>query len=87
MHDDMISLNIPDRKFDKFTKCMVLSNIAEIWDPLGICVGIIISARLAFQSMVRLKLEWYEICHDELIHEKWNKCLIELSKLLLRLKI
>ena len=57
LESDVLSPNIPNYKYDVLTKRKVLSRIARIWDPLRICTGILISARLVFQSIVRLKME------------------------------
>ena len=48
---DTISPSLPEIEFKGFCKRNVLSRIAEIWDPLGFCTGVMISARLIFQSI------------------------------------
>ena len=78
--NDTLAPNTPDCKINTFSKRAVLSKIAEIWDPLGLCVGVMISARLVFQSIVRLKLGWDEPVNNASLFQKWNSCLTEMAK-------
>ena len=78
--EDTLSIKIPKEKFDIVTKRTVLSRIAEIWDPLGMSIGVLISARLIFQSIVRLKLEWDEPVKDTDLLQKWKSIQQNISK-------
>ena len=52
----------------KFTKRSVLSRIAEICDPIGICASVVLMGKLFFQSITRLNFEWdNEIMNNELL--------------------
>ena len=42
----------------KFTKRQVLSTISGVWDPLGICAGVLLKGKLIFQSITRLGHRW-----------------------------
>ena len=80
IEEDMLAPTTPKIKLNGVTKRNVLSQIAGFWDPLGVCVGVIISARLIFQSIIRLKLEWDEPSTNIDILEKWDKCCSEIIK-------
>ena len=63
---------------DKFTKCILLSQLSSVYDPLGLLSPIIICGRMLFQDVSRLKLSW----DDELLSElsaKWFKWLKSLE--------
>ena len=67
-------------KSPKFSKRTVLSTIAEVWDPLGMCAGVLSTGKLIFQSIVRMGKEWdKEICDIELA-QKWNRWVTEIRK-------
>jgi len=58
---------------NKITKRRILSIVSSIFDPLGFVNPIVISGRMLFQDVVRLKLDWdEEIPPDLLIRwEQW----------------
>ena len=58
--EDTISLKISEKKLNKITKRAILSTLAEVWDPIGLTVGISIKGKLVLQSIVRLKMDWDE---------------------------
>ena len=60
-------------EFRNFTKRTVLSTIASLWDPLGLCAAFIVKGRLIFQSIVRLKGGWDEQIRDEELMIKWER--------------
>ena len=78
--EDTISLKIPEKVLGKLTKRIILSMLAENWDPLGILVGVIITGRLIFLSIVRLKLGWDEEINESSLIQKWNAFLDEMTK-------
>ena len=80
MERDTLSVNIRENKMDFISKRTVLSTIAEIWDPIGITSGVMILARLVFQSIVRLKLDWDEPIQDLILLQKWKQFLEEIAK-------
>ena len=80
VQNDTLHIKLPRTILNIFTKRKILPTIAEIWDPLGLCSGITISARLIFQSIVRLKLKWEEVIIDPAICEKWTRCLQEINR-------
>ena len=62
------------------TKRKTLRHLSEIWDPLGMWAGIVITGKLLFQSIVRLKLEWDQVINDEEVLKKWESWREELLK-------
>ena len=44
IHDDTLSVKVPNHDIDVLTKRTMLAKVAKIWDPLGILVGITIRA-------------------------------------------
>ena len=65
------SINIP--------KCNVTSRrqIAEVWDPLGIYSGLLLTAKLVFQAVVRLQYTWDGVITNEDLLNNWKKWLHE----------
>ena len=74
MGKDELSLAVSNSTTSKntFTKREVLSKIASMWDPLGICAGYLTKGRLIFQSIVRLKLRWDDDIGDTDLYQKWT---------------
>ena len=68
------------REVTEFTKRVVLSHIAEIWDPIGLLAGTLVVGRIIFQSIVRMKVDWGEKIEDDELLQKWNNWLPELRK-------
>ena len=68
------------REVTEFTKRVVLSHIAEIWDPIGLLAGTLVVGRIIFQSIVRMKVEWDEKIEDDGLLQKWNNWLSELRE-------
>ena len=78
---DLISIQFQERKgITEFTKRIVLSRIAEIWDPIGLLTGVLVVGRLIFQSIVRMKGGWDEEIEDVELARKWYNWLLELEK-------
>ncbi|XP_058816992.1 uncharacterized protein LOC131680288 [Topomyia yanbarensis] len=53
------------------TKRIILSQIASLFDPLGLLAPIIIKAKLVMQRLWELKVDWDETPPDELIND-WS---------------
>jgi hypothetical protein len=64
-------------KNETATKILMLSVIAQLWDPLGLISPIIIKAKLILQKMWSLRLSWDERVPDEL-HQKWTQFISDL---------
>ena len=62
------------------TKRFILSVIASIWDPLGMCAAFVLMGRLIFQSVVRLKLGWDETIQDPQLQKRWNHWLSQVNE-------
>jgi hypothetical protein len=66
-------------KNETATKRLMLSVIAQLWDPLGLISPIIIKTKLILQKMWSLRLSWNERVPDELhqmdpIYFRFNEC-------------
>ena len=58
----------------------MLSRISEIRDPLGLCAGVLMTGKLLFQSVVRLKPGWDDSLEKyRKIIDKWNIWLEEMD--------
>jgi hypothetical protein len=64
-------------KNETATKGLMLSVIAQLWDPLGLISPIIIKAKLILQKMWSLRLSWDERVPDEL-HQMWTQFISDL---------
>lgn len=53
------------------TKKTIMSNIAQIFDPLGLLTPVIITAKLLIQELWKLQVEWDESLPSE-IFTKWT---------------
>ena len=67
--EDLLLPTIGCSNREKVTKRKMLSRLSEVWDPLGICAGVLLTGKLLFQAAVRLKLGWDESVsnHEDLI--------------------
>ena len=78
---DIVSVKIKrNQNVAAFTKRTILRSVAEVWDPLGILVGVALVGRIIFQAVVRMKLNWNEEIHDMELAEKWKNWLLELKQ-------
>ncbi|XP_012224844.2 uncharacterized protein [Linepithema humile] len=69
---DDLQYKVTIEKFAKNTKRLVLSKIAQIFDPLGLLGLVVIVAKCIMQSMWKLKTRWDEALPPEL-QAKWNE--------------
>ncbi|KAI5735483.1 hypothetical protein M8J77_018916 [Diaphorina citri] len=67
------------------TKRLVLSNLAKIWDPLGLISPVTLYCKVILQSLWNLKLDWDETAPPEISY-LWKQIIDEL-KLLSEIKI
>ena len=58
IHSDTLASVLKSKVSDTITKRRMLAKLSEIWDPLGICAGTVLTGKLLFQSIVRLKVGW-----------------------------
>ncbi|XP_055714332.1 uncharacterized protein LOC129808575 [Phlebotomus papatasi] len=54
------------------TKRSILSDMARIYDPLGFLSPIVITAKILFQSLWKVKADWDARLNEEVIH-KWQE--------------
>lgn len=54
----------------RITKRTVISDLARLFDPLGILAPIVVTAKIFIQELWKLKLEWDEALPAEL-HTRW----------------
>ena len=81
MSDDNLKPAIGFSKPLKISKRSMLARISEVWDPLGTLAGVLMTGKLLFQAVVRLKTGWDIALNDQReIVERWNSWLEELEK-------
>ncbi|CAI6357820.1 unnamed protein product [Macrosiphum euphorbiae] len=71
-----VSLPIPEHKI---TKRSILSNIARLFDPLGLLGPVIVIAKILMQQLWKLKINWDDELSTE-IQVKWKKYLKDLNQ-------
>ncbi|XP_076660340.1 uncharacterized protein LOC143363667, partial [Halictus rubicundus] len=73
--EDTISYAVKDfNNTKRITKRTILSQVAQLFDPLGLLAPIIIRAKMIMQELWASKLNWDESVSEEL-HTKWvNYC-------------
>ncbi|XP_011169784.3 uncharacterized protein LOC105202802 [Solenopsis invicta] len=62
------------------TKRIILSSIAQIFDPLGLLAPVIITAKILIQELWRLQLDWDESLPAD-IFSKWANCVENMQHL------
>nr|XP_033339068.1 uncharacterized protein LOC117227701 [Megalopta genalis] len=74
LEDSIVYSVTPIAVDTRVTKRTILSNIAKIFDPLGLLGPVIITAKLIMQKLWQVKLDWDEsVPHN--IHSTWiNYC-------------
>ena len=63
-----------------FSKKEVLAQTAKIFDPLSLCVPVIVNAKILFGKLWSLKLNWDEEIADE-IKNIWSNIVKDLTHL------
>ncbi|XP_058827180.1 uncharacterized protein LOC131687146 [Topomyia yanbarensis] len=77
--DEFLFSNIPNQIFQP-TKRTMLSQIASIFDPLGLLAPIVIKAKMVMQQLWELKVDWDEAPPGELV-QVWLTFVQSLSDL------
>lgn len=70
-------VNIDPRK-DVITKRPILSQIAQLFDPLGLVAPVVLIAKIMLQELWKLSLDWDDAVPDE-IEQSWKKYQSQLS--------
>jgi hypothetical protein len=89
--EDKLSFNIKVKSIDvttsqspfvpsKLTKRKILSQIAAIFDPIGVAAAIVIKSKIALQELWQLGLNWDEEVPSE-SREKWIRIFEEIGRL------
>lgn len=63
-----------------YSKRIILSNIASIFDPLGLLAPVIITAKIMIQHLWKLKIDWDESLPSD-IYTKWSDYVMKLQDL------
>lgn len=77
--EDVLQYQEKETRLGKVTKRNVISEIAQIYDPLGLLGPIMIVAKIIMQQLWRLHLQWDESLPQELYHQwrtyqsAWNQ--------------
>lgn len=82
-HADILKIQIPQQSQFTPSKRRILSEIAQIYDPLGLVSPIIISAKIFIQHLWSLQISWDDqISSESLVEwEKIHKQIISLNKI------
>lgn len=78
--EDVFQYNHKPKMIDKVTKRRILSDIAQIFDPLGLIGPALIQARMIMQELWMLQLDWDEEV-PESIERTWRSHYNSLGKL------
>ncbi|XP_036150810.1 uncharacterized protein LOC118648594 [Monomorium pharaonis] len=68
---DTFHFSIQPSNSNKYTKRAILSEIARLFDPLGLLSPVIIRAKILLQEMWLLKIEWDESL-PESVQQRWS---------------
>ena len=79
METDVLSVNQNRSPKKVLTKRNVLSRMAEIWNPIGICAGVSLMGKLLFQSIIRLQFGWDKIIENHDLQSKWDTWIHEIE--------
>ncbi|XP_076377783.1 uncharacterized protein LOC143259436 [Megalopta genalis] len=78
--EDLLRFSLSFEKHRRVTKRVILSEIAQIFDPLGIIGPIITRAKIIMQELWQLKTGWDESISQEL-HTQWQQYRNDLQEL------
>ncbi|XP_017797028.1 PREDICTED: uncharacterized protein LOC108578252, partial [Habropoda laboriosa] len=76
---DELRYSLRDNRTNKITKRTILSEIAQIFDPLGLISPIVIRAKFIMKRLWRLDVGWDETLSQEM-HTQWNDFRAELKE-------
>lgn len=72
-NEDKFLFQIPSiETSNHLTKRLILSQLAKLYDPLGLLAPVIISAKILLQQMWKTKTDWDDIVNSDVL-EQWNK--------------
>ncbi|XP_044585982.1 uncharacterized protein LOC123266020 [Cotesia glomerata] len=77
---DTITYTVNPIQSNKITKRIILSEVAKIFDPLGLLAPVIILAKIILQNLWNYKLDWDESLPADL-HSDWQKYCEQLPSL------
>ena len=77
---DVFKIKIDVKQEEVVTRKDMLKIIASMYDPLGLVSPCIVTGRMLFQEVTRLKLGWEEVVPDH-IAEKWRRWIEDLDEL------
>ncbi|XP_062558241.1 uncharacterized protein LOC134223121 [Armigeres subalbatus] len=77
---DVFRFKVPEWNSSVICKRSVISDLARIFDPLGLIGTVTVSAKIFVQSLWKLKVSWDEPLQNEL-REQWAEFRISLSRL------
>ncbi|XP_055612492.1 uncharacterized protein LOC129759094 [Uranotaenia lowii] len=80
VHDDFLFQVQPMKNEDPPTKRQVLSEIARLFDPLGVLGPTVVLAKLVMQRLWQKQIGWDDLIPDE-DHEMWKKLRLELCQI------
>ena len=67
---DSLGISEPQWTEDCSTRRIVMSNLARVWDPLGMMSPLLVSPKVAMQELWGTKIEWdQQLCEEE--REEW----------------
>ncbi|XP_011859594.1 PREDICTED: uncharacterized protein LOC105557062 [Vollenhovia emeryi] len=79
-NQDVLQYKVTVTNNQKMSKRNILSQIASIYDPLGLIGPILITAKITMQQLWKIKLGWDEIVSDE-ISRAWTNYYGDLPEL------
>ena len=54
--------------------------MSGVWDPIGICAGVLLKGKLIFQSITRLGYRWDQPINNDELKETWEKWTKEMKE-------
>ncbi|XP_043264280.1 uncharacterized protein LOC122404410 [Colletes gigas] len=76
---DELRFSVREPILNRITKRTILSEIAQVFDPLGLIGPVITKAKILMQSLWQLQLGWDEGI-DQDLHTQWSKFRTELNQ-------
>jgi len=77
---DVLQYSIKITRPSSCTKRLMLSSIAQIFDPLGLLAPVILTAKLLIQEIWKLQLDWDESLPSD-IFTKWSSYVTDIQSL------
>lgn len=76
--NDLLKYSVAENSINRATKRTILSDIAKLYDPLGLLNPLIVTAKLIIQDLWRLNINWDESIPMHL-HSQWTQFRRQLS--------